>query len=52
LRRGDWSSPAFSGEGIVVVAAIAAVGRGGGAAAGNGFGVAAFGAGGVLVAVS
>jgi len=51
LRRGGWSTPGFSGVGIVVVAAIRAVGRGGRAAAGNGFVVAAFGAGGVLAAV-
>ena len=36
----------------MLVAAIRAVGRRGGAAAGNGLGVAAFGAGGVLAAVS
>ena len=52
LRWEDCSSPAFSGERILVVAAVQAVGRGGGAAAGNGFGVTAFGAGGVLAAVS
>jgi len=51
LRRVDWFSPVFSGEGIVVVTAIRAVGRGGGAAAGDRFGVATLGAGGVLASV-
>ena len=36
----------------MVVVAVGAVGRGGGAAAGNGFDVTAFGAGGVLAGVS
>jgi len=52
LRRGDWSSPAFPGEGIVVVIAVWAVGGGGGAAAEDGLGVAALGVCGVLASVS
>jgi len=48
---GDWSSFAFSGEGVMIVAAVWAVGRGGGAAARNGSGVPAFWAGWVLAAV-
>jgi len=51
LRRRDWSSPACSGEDIVVVAAIGAVGGGGRAAAGNGLRATAFGACGVLTPV-
>ena len=52
LRGGDWSSPAFPGEGIVVVTVVRAVGAGGGAAARDCLGVAALGAGGVLASVS
>ena len=51
MRRGDWSSPAFLVEGIVVVARVGAVGGGRGAAVGDGLGVAALGAGGVLASV-
>jgi len=51
LRRGDWSSPAFFVEGIMVIATVGAVGGGRGAAVGDGFGVATFGAGGVLATV-
>jgi len=51
LRRRDWYRPACSGEGIVLVATIGAVGRGGRAVAGNGLSVAAFGACGVLAPV-
>jgi len=50
-EEGVWSSPAFPGEGIVVVTAVQAVGRGGGAAVGDSFDVAALGAGGVLASV-
>jgi len=52
LRRGDWSSPAFPEEGIVVVTAVWAVGGGGGAAAGESLGVATLPACGVLASVS
>jgi len=52
LRSGDWSSPAFSGEGIVVVTTVGAVGGGAGAAARDGLAVAAFGECGVLPSVS
>jgi len=48
VRRGDWSSPAFFVEGIVVIATVGAVGRGRGAAVGDGLGVASLGTGGVL----
>jgi len=51
LRRGDWSSPAFFVEGIVVVATVGAVGGGSGAAVGDGLGVSPLGAGGVLASV-
>ena len=51
MRRGDWSSPAFFVEGIVVLATVGAVGGRRGAAVGDGLGVAAFGAGGVLASV-
>ena len=47
-RMGDWSSPAFSGKGIVVAATVGAVGGGGGATPGDGFLVPSFGASGVL----
>jgi len=47
VRRGDWSSPTFSEEGIVVVTAVGAVGGGGGAAAGDGLGIATVWAGGL-----
>ena len=50
-RRGDWSSPAFPGEGIVVAATIGAVGGGGRAAPRDGLLVPSFGAGGVLAPV-
>ena len=50
-RRGNWSSPAFPGEGIVVVAAVGAVGGGGGAAPRDGSLVSPFGAGGVLASM-
>jgi len=48
LRRGDWSSPAFFVEGIVVIATVGAVGGGRWAAVGDGSGVASLGTGGVL----
>ena len=51
MRRGDWSSPAFLIEGIVVVATIGAVGGGCGATVGDGLGVASLGAGGILAPV-
>ena len=47
-RTGDWSSPAFPGEGIVVAATVGAVGGGGGATPGDRFLVPSFGTGGVL----
>src|ERR1700761_8442746 len=50
-RRGDWSCPAFLGEGIVVAATVRAVRGGGGAASRDGLLVPSLGAGGVLAAV-
>ena len=47
-RRGDWSSPAFPGEGIVVAAAVGTVGGGGWAASRDWPVVAPLGGGGVL----
>jgi len=52
LRRRDWASPALPGEGSVVVTTVGAMGGGGGAATGDGLGVAAIGAGGVLASMS
>jgi len=52
LRWWDRSSPAFPGDGIVVVPTVGAVGRGGGAATREGLRVAALGAGGVLASMS
>jgi len=54
--RRDWSSPAFLGEGILVVATVVAVGRGGGAAARaslgvSSLGVSSLGASGILASV-
>ena len=51
MRR-DWSSLAFPIERVVVVTRVGAVGGGGWAAAGDGLGVAALGAGWVLACVS
>ena len=51
VEGGDWSSPAFPGEGIVVAAAVGAVGGGGRAAAGDRSLVPSPGAGGVLAAM-
>ena len=51
LSRRDWSSPTLSGEHIMVITAIGAVGGGGRATAGKGFGVPAFGACGALTPV-
>ena len=50
-RRGDWTSPAFPGEGIVVTATVGVVGGGCGAAFGQGFLMTSFGAGGVLASM-
>jgi len=52
LKSGDWSSPAFPGEGIVVVTTVGAVGAGGEASAGDSLGVTALGVCGVLAFVS
>jgi len=52
VRRRDWSSPAFSVEGIVVVTTGGAVGGGVEAAIRDGTGVASLGAGGVLASIS
>ena len=52
LRREDWSSPAFSIEGIVVVTTVSEVGGGGGRTVGDGLGVTAFGAAGALASLS
>jgi len=48
----DWSGPAFFEEGIKVVTPVGAKGGRGGAATGDGLGVAALGACGVLIYVS
>jgi len=52
LRRGDWFSPAFLREGIMVVPAFGAVGGGGWTAVRDGPGVASLWAGGVLAWVN
>ena len=51
VEEGGWSSPAFQGEGIVVAAAVGAVGGGGRAAPGDGLLMSTLGAGGVLAAM-
>ena len=52
MRRRDWSSPAFRRKGILFITTVGALGGGGGTAAGDGLGIAALGAGGVLASRS
>ena len=51
LRRGDWSSPAFPGEGIVVAAPVGEVGGGGWTTPRDGLLVSSLRAGGALAAM-